>query len=797
MQNAMNVPEKNERFFQIAHPFFDDFFMFRNEERGVFDDPFFDRAPRLFSANPSRISSPAPTTKRLSSPADPYHGVVRNIPIRVEQSGAFIVSSATTEGEHNILQAPSPAAFDEPRRSYQATERQLSPPPPPVRKYYNHVAAPTHHVPPTTSSSDEDADPVTPRFPVASHSYLEAPARTDARPSPTDLHTMDKLVNRLQQLAAKTAPRNVFEGTDFPSERRSQNSYVSSGESSSGRASSDRKRISEISTSSDAPSESSVIIYGSGGEQEPLPPIPRAHLSPSPQPKRIAKSPVPDSIFYEVKPTSTSVLETVFDNLDHESPRSSWSHERDLKVPTTVDGMPREAMPAEKSVRHDDLEVLERKRAVVTELSDALRMIDGAVQMVQRSTAPRFWRAPHVLQMHLGTLQDGCHLLSEQLDAFVEATARISIDSRHQKADELRRLITPLRDTRTTVTSLRRQLDASGWKLAVLARDRDQPNTAMEPLEQFVMLAKQIPSECRTVWDWVRVLAPSTSIMFLKGTQEPLKASLALPEDDKRLSTASSSSTLTSGESCSSASQSSASPRPPPTSILATNKLGNTRGRVKFVDEIAASPIRSSLSPSETESERETPIYSELSKVRGSDAHANVVEEEDLESDRESLYKDYAILDDIIPERRQQREKAQAATSKVTKEEKAKMKRHLSQVEKHVSALAQAIDVFFTTVETQKPPVEFVDRGKLMIRSAYQLVCLGDSLADELHSEAPKSAIKEAATRLYDALEECVAFIKAAADEYPNIECMQTMIDSVMTVARCSQAIKRAIAEWL
>lgn len=52
----------------------------------------------------------------------------------------------------------------------------------------------------------------------------------------------------------------------------------------------------------------------------------------------------------------------------------------------------------------------------------------------------------------------------------------------------------------------------------------------------------------------------------------------------------------------------------------------------------------------------------------------------------------------------------------------------------HLSCLADAIDVLFTSVKTNQPPRIFVARGKSLIVTAHKLVFIGDTLSRLLTS---------------------------------------------------------------
>uniref|UniRef100_A0A1I7X2U0 Metallophos domain-containing protein n=1 Tax=Heterorhabditis bacteriophora TaxID=37862 RepID=A0A1I7X2U0_HETBA len=193
-----------------------------------------------------------------------------------------------------------------------------------------------------------------------------------------------------------------------------------------------------------------------------------------------------------------------------------------------------------------------------------------------------------------------------------------------------------------------------------------------------VIINLQMPSDCRRLLQWIQMLVPSSTITFLISTdyqkreiynctagiaqtrsiERPtdLMSSMVFPENKKRLSS-SSTSTVTSGDSASL-----------PSSILVTKPHSDKpRGRVTFADEVSVrTAVTQYLGPAiDTNSDRmstgSSVVLSQMDQKSPGSNHtlsriqeSRIVEEDDLESvvsDRESLFQDYAYLDEVISDK--------------------------------------------------------------------------------------------------------------------------------------------------
>ncbi|KAM9426472.1 embryonal Fyn-associated substrate [Pholidichthys leucotaenia] len=102
----------------------------------------------------------------------------------------------------------------------------------------------------------------------------------------------------------------------------------------------------------------------------------------------------------------------------------------------------------------------------------------------------------------------------------------------------------------------------------------------------------------------------------------------------------------------------------------------------------------------------------------------------------------------------------------------------------HLSCLADAIDVLYSSVKGNQPPRIFVARGKSLIVTAHKLVFIGDTLSRLLTSADLRAKITTSGGRLCQALKAVVVATKGAAQNYPSVSATQEMVDRVAELSQ-------------
>nr|CDJ89218.1 enhancer of filamentation 1-like [Haemonchus contortus] len=813
--------------------------MFNQPSGSPFDDPFFRDRPRLLRRDVfDRIAVPV---RRMNSCEDALRGVVRNIPIHVEGAekknmDSFVGEPAgygtlnggpfrrrLSDSGGSELGIPSPRGF---RRAM--SSGRLSP----------STLPKTSNSQPQLSSDDDDRRTI--RSDISPHRTLVIPSsvpggksieiplgsvslsssrqdltfpRNDRGRSPKPESQMEKLTQRLKNLAkpfrSPSRQSNEREKTRCASPTDSSGISADITDSNSGE---DTKRASDLSSLSSVDPNSS--ISDSSEEAKLQPPAVVRHPR-QPYLSRLTRE----------NPVSTSVLQTVFDNIERPDIKrfgennngKEWmtvpvSVEEDMRrnespgwnlIPTTVT-TPKPRPPVD--VKEEAIQ--SRKRIVCSQMSESLKAIDNACVQISKVTAPQHWRAPHLLQSNLNTLRDAITTAHDALGVFVDGTGRISIDRKNPKAEELDGYLKPLLEARSHLTHLRKNLDAVGWTVSVLSRDSESSRT-MDTLDQFIAAIQKVPSDCRRLLQWTQLLVPSPTVVFLSPISDakietPILVSVAQPratdrsphllgsppflDETKRLSS-SSTSTVTSSDSSQ------------PSSILVTKHSSDKpKGRVTFADEPRDRP---SATPSQDNGEcSKAPQLNGLQRYGPmSGPHrlqeTRIIEEDDLESnvsEGENLFQDYAYLDDVVPGRSNAFNNA--VNNSISDEDRQLVRFYAPQLDQHTESLSLAVEDFLGTVENNLPPREFVQKGKLIILAAHKLIYIGDTVSQCVGDRAASNSLRQCADRLCELLKECVRATKLASEEYPELKSMQGMIDSIIAVSKTAHEMKVLVKQW-
>ncbi|KJH53489.1 hypothetical protein DICVIV_00232 [Dictyocaulus viviparus] len=534
----------------------------------------------------------------------------------------------------------------------------------------------------------------------------------------------------------------------------------------------------------------------------------------------------------KTNPASSSVLQAVFDNIERPEIIRPFAENNDRKqwtIPTTVEEDMRKndspewniipttvtpPLPPKVDGGLTEEVILSRKRNICTKMSDSLRILEHSCNQIHKISAPQHWRAPHLLQTTLNSLRDSVTSAHDALEMFVDSTARISIDRRNPKAEEFDRLLKPLLAGRSQISSLRRNLDGDGWTVSALSRDYENTVRTMDSLDRFIIAIQKVPADCRRLLQWTQLLIPSSTIVFLNpftnnriettsqantllpkiaDRRTALLGSSLLLDDAKRLSSSSTSTVMSSDSS-------------QPSSILVTkHNVDKPKGRVTFADEQYDRPsVSSSYDSNCTRSKNATNSsgsssqdeYVSLPERRLQETR--IIEEEDLESivsDRESLYQDYAYLDDAEPGQSNTNVDKLINTG-ISDEDRQLARFYAPQFDQHIDSLSLAVEDFLGTVENNLPPKDFVQKGKLIILAAHKLIYIGDTVSQCVSDRTISHSLRQCADRLCELLKACVKAMKLASDEYPELKSMQGMIDSIISVSKTAHEMKALVKQW-
>uniref|UniRef100_A0A0N5AIN7 CAS family C-terminal domain-containing protein n=1 Tax=Syphacia muris TaxID=451379 RepID=A0A0N5AIN7_9BILA len=449
-----------------------------------------------------------------------------------------------------------------------------------------------------------------------------------------------------------------------------------------------------------------------------------------------------------------------------------------------------------------------RKQAICSRLEESSRLLDFTINNIRETTSPPGWRQPHVLQKSLLNIKELVETTVEALKEFLDAAGRIALDPAHLENEGLQRLLNPLRNSYLLLSQLKQNIEHTGWTLSALARPKKKVGVTIgnDALDQFVAVVKQVPSDCLKMYKWASMLVPSNEVHFLAllsndqltGSYDSFEPFLPQNFDVlKRLSDFDNSSD--DSKRCSLTSTVTASSSSDVQTPTVLNRL-NYNNTINSQISEDTNLLDNSLDLS-TAVTNESNLHSSLSN-----GESRVFEEDDLESvlsDRESLSQDYTLVDGIYnPVRKRPLTNGPPSLqlslemkNTLSEDDRQLLRFYAPQLESHIDFLSRSIEEFLSIVEEQLPPHEFVQKSKLIILTAHKLIYIGDNIAQCVSAPFLTSMAKKTADRLCCVLKNCVQATKNAADKYPDVSAVKTMVDSVVTVSHAAFDLKLLVKD--
>ncbi|KAJ8973813.1 hypothetical protein NQ317_010795 [Molorchus minor] len=120
---------------------------------------------------------------------------------------------------------------------------------------------------------------------------------------------------------------------------------------------------------------------------------------------------------------------------------------------------------------------------------------------------------------------------------------------------------------------------------------------------------------------------------------------------------------------------------------------------------------------------------------------------------------------------------------------------YAAQIVTHHTNLTHAIDAFLQTVEHNQPPKIFLAHGKFVVLSAHKLVLIGDTVHRNVSSKEIKDRALNCANALSDALANSVNKTKQAALQFPSVNAVQEMVDSVVDISHAAKDLKVCLVQ--
>uniref|UniRef100_UPI00398EE8A8 breast cancer anti-estrogen resistance protein 1 isoform X2 n=1 Tax=Pristiophorus japonicus TaxID=55135 RepID=UPI00398EE8A8 len=133
--------------------------------------------------------------------------------------------------------------------------------------------------------------------------------------------------------------------------------------------------------------------------------------------------------------------------------------------------------------------------------------------------------------------------------------------------------------------------------------------------------------------------------------------------------------------------------------------------------------------------------------------------------------------------------------SKLSPSDKQLLLFYSEQCESNVTTLINAIDAFFTSINTNQPPKIFVAHSKFVILSAHKLVFIGDTLSRQAKSQEVRNKVTHYSNLLCEMLKHIVITTKTAALQYPSGSAAKEMMDRVTELSHCTHQFKMMLGQ--
>uniref|UniRef100_A0A8C6S5G3 BCAR1 scaffold protein, Cas family member n=1 Tax=Neogobius melanostomus TaxID=47308 RepID=A0A8C6S5G3_9GOBI len=137
------------------------------------------------------------------------------------------------------------------------------------------------------------------------------------------------------------------------------------------------------------------------------------------------------------------------------------------------------------------------------------------------------------------------------------------------------------------------------------------------------------------------------------------------------------------------------------------------------------------------------------------------------------------------------------APSKLCHSDRQLLLFYQEQCEQNITTVTNAIDAFFTAVNSNQPPKIFVAHSKFVILSAHKLVFIGDTLSRQAKAPEVRARVAQSSNTLCEKLKDIVISTKTAALQYPSPGNTRDMTERVKELAGCTQQFRMVLGQLL
>ncbi|XP_017664013.1 PREDICTED: enhancer of filamentation 1 [Lepidothrix coronata] len=410
------------------------------------------------------------------------------------------------------------------------------------------------------------------------------------------------------------------------------------------------------------------------------------------------------------------------------------------------------------------------------------QMVETAVNNLTAFITPD-WRSYGYMEKHINEIHTAVDKVEQSLWEYLQfakgSAANASCLPEFSLLNKMRREVQRLEDSHQILTQTSHDLNRYNWSLNVLAVNRAQ--NKCDDLDRFVMVARTVPDDAKQLTTTISVNAEVLFKQALGGSRFK-----NIPEN-----------------------------------IMNAPNCVYDNPQMQHHGEQAQNPC-SSLPPLLSKGQHPYSTTSEGSEKSWMDDYDYVHlqgKEEFERQQKELLEKENIIKQSKVELEHHQINQFQRLEQEITKPVENDISKwkppqafqntnstatsqdsrlllfYSDQCETHFNSLLNAIDAFFSCVNSSQPPRIFVAHSKFIILSAHKLVFIGDTLARQMTTQDMCNKVMNSSNQLCELLKSVVLATKGAALSYPSTAALQKMVDRVTELSHHAQLFKLSLVQ--
>ncbi|NXD35285.1 CASL protein, partial [Copsychus sechellarum] len=404
------------------------------------------------------------------------------------------------------------------------------------------------------------------------------------------------------------------------------------------------------------------------------------------------------------------------------------------------------------------------------------QMVEAAVNHLTAFITPN-WRSYGYMEKHINEIHAAVDKVEQSLLEYLQfakgSAANASCLPDFSLLNKMRRDVQRLEDSHQILTQTSHDLNSYSWSLNVLAVNRVQ--SKCDDLDRFVLVARTVPDDAKQLTTTISVNAELLFRQALgssrfKNVPENIMSAPDCVYDSPQV------------QRHAEKAQNHCSPLPPLLSKGQHPYCATSEGSEKsWMDDYDYVHLQG-----KEEFERQ---QKELLEKE------NIIKQNKMELEHHQIHQFQRLEQEITRPVENDISKWKPPQALHTSHDSRLLLFYSDQCETHFNSLLNAIDAFFSCVNSSQPPRIFVAHSKFIILSAHKLVFIGDTLARQMTTQDMCNRVMNSSNQLCELLKSVVLATKAAALSYPNTASLQKMVDRVTELSQHAQLFKLSLAQ--